>query len=260
MALLRPRAIAVATGVPVLFAVLATGLAIAPAQPRASADEVTAAVAAPVVPIAPFAVTMADPRALHRAIPVVHRVRTHDPVAFITIDDGVHKDPAALAYVRRLRLPVTAFLSAWTIKDRAGYFTALTTWGSVQNHSATHASFADRKTDLAYEICYSQRALSRDFGTTPWMLRPPYGEGIHRFGTVMNAERCDIDQIVLWDATVHDGRVQFANGRLRPGSILLLHFTPDLARDLRAAVRAVRAAGLTPASLAEYLHAPSSAT
>ena len=44
-----------------------------------------------------------------------------------------------------------------------------------------------------------------------------------------------------------------ATGELRPGSILLLHFGPDLARDLRAATRAIESAGLTPANLADYL-------
>jgi hypothetical protein len=44
-----------------------------------------------------------------------------------------------------------------------------------------------------------------------------------------------------------------ATGELHPGSILLLHFGPDLARDLKAAVRAIRDAGLAPGRLADYL-------
>jgi len=57
----------------------------------------------------------------------------------------------------------------------------------------------------------------------------------------------------MWDATVSDGRARFASGKLRPGSIVLLHFTSDLARDLKAAVAEIRKAGLTPANLADYL-------
>lgn len=257
MAPLRARAVAVATGVPVLFAALAIGLAVLPHEPRALADEVLAGevVAGPATPIAPFSVTRTDPGANYRPIPVTHRVRTDDRVAFITIDDGVHKDPAALAYVRERELPVTAFVSTWTIKDRADYFTGLTQWGSIQNHTATHASLADDGTDLAHEICYSQKALRKSFGTASWMLRPPYGAGAEEFGTVVTSQRCRIGEIVMWDATVHDGRVRFANGRLKPGSILLLHFVPDLEQDLRAAVKAIRAAGLEPANLADYLPA-----
>ena len=37
---------------------------------------------------------------------------------------------------------------------------------------------------------------------------------------------------------------------------MLLHFTPGLAKDLKAAVRAARKAGLRPASLADYLPDP----
>lgn len=263
----RPRALAVATGMPVLFALLAAGLGVAPQAPTAqageavepvvvAADAVSAAeaVSAPVA-VSPYAVTRADPRVGYRPIPVLHRVPTNDEVAFITIDDGVHKNRDALAYVLAHRLPVTAFLSTWTIKDRARYFTQLTTWGSIQNHSATHASFAAADTDLGHEICYAQKAIRHAFGTASWMLRPPYGEGADRFGTVMTAKRCDIRQLVLWDTTVQEGRVRFANGRLRPGSILLLHFSKDLDRDLKAAVRAIREAGLTPADLAQYLPA-----
>lgn len=247
---LRTRAVAVAAGVPVLFAVLALGLTLAPNSSPARADDV---VAGPAVPVAPFATTKSDPRAGYRPIPVTHRVRTDDRVAFITIDDGVHKDPAALAYVQERSLPVTAFVSTWTIKDRADYFTQLAQWGSIQNHSATHASLAAADTDLAHEICYSQKALRKAFGSASWMLRPPYGAGAERFGTVITSQRCRIGEIVMWDATVQDGKVRYANGKLRPGSILLLHFVPDLERDLKAAVRAIRAAGLEPANLADYL-------
>lgn len=257
MAPRRSRALAVAIGGPALFGMLAVTLAVLPSQPQAAADETTAAevVAAPASPITPFAVTKADPRVGYRPIPVTHRVRTDARVAFITIDDGVHKDPAALALVEAQQLPITAFISTWTIKDRAGYFTRLTQWGSIQNHSATHASFADDTTNLTHEICYSQKALRKAFGERAWMIRPPYGAGADRFGTIVTSQRCDIDEIVMWDATVNDGRVRYANGRLKPGSILLLHFVPDLERDLKAAVKAIRAAGLEPANLADYLPA-----
>jgi len=78
-------------------------------------------------------------------------------------------------------------------------------------------------------------------------------QGRDRFGTVLTAQRCGIREIVMWDATVSDGKVRLATGELHPGSILLLHFGPDLARDLKAAVRAIRDAGLAPGRLADYL-------
>ena len=252
MGVIRARALVVAVGTPVAFAAVAAGLALA--TPAATAAEPTVtSVTTTAVPRA-LALTVTHPyvRGSHVPMAVDFTVRTDDPVAFITIDDGVHKDPDGLAYVERRQLPVTAFLSAWTVKDRARYFQRLTRWGSVQNHSATHASLARSRTDLDHEICYTQRALARDFGTRPWLLRPPYGAGSDRLETQIVADRCGIASIVLWDAVVEKGRVTSPAG-LRPGSVLLLHFTPDLERDLKAAVRAIRDAGLRPADLSDYL-------
>lgn len=245
----RARALGVAVGVPTAFAVLAAVLGIAARHPSALAEEPVAAAAV----VVPFAVTRPDPRTAYRPIPVTYRVGTTDPVAFITIDDGVHKPDDALAFVEAHALPVTAFITSWTVKDDADYFRRLTAWGSIQNHSASHASLAADDTDLFHEICYAQRALHRDFGMTPWMMRPPYGEGAERFGANVLAHRCGVSEFVMWDASVSHGRVRLATGRLDPGSIVLLHFGPDLARDLRAATDAIDEAGLAPADLADYL-------
>ena len=60
----------------------------------------------------------------------------------------------------------------------------------------------------------------------------------------------------MWDASVNRGKVAKARGELLPGSIVLLHFRPELKSDLEAAVRAIRKAGLRPANLADYLTRP----
>ena len=79
------------------------------------------------------------------------------------------------------------------------------------------------------------------------------GDGATRDVVQVTAARCGIDRIVLWNAVVENGRLSRAGGALRAGDIVLLHFTPHLEKDLRAAVRAAHAAGLAPASLADYL-------
>lgn len=252
MAVSRVRAVGVALGVPMTFAAVAVVLAMSTPHPAARADERT-------VRLVPFSVTLADPRTDHRPVPVTYRVSTTDRVAFITIDDGVHKPDDALAFVEARALPVTAFLTSWTVKDRAEYFRRLTAWGSIQNHSASHASLAAGDTDLFHEICYAQRALDRDFGSMPWMMRPPYGEGSDLFGAHVLARRCGVQEFVMWDASISNGHLRLATGRLNPGSILLLHFGPDLADDLRVATRAIEAANLRPASLADYLSRESGA-
>ena len=260
MAVFRARAVAVAAGVPAVFAVLAGLLSIATPATLATAAEPAAAPAArpAATESVAFFVTRDLVRSARPPMNVTFRKGTTDPVAFITIDDGVTKDRRGLRYVEQTKLPVTAFVSAWTVKDRASYFTRITRWGSVQNHSATHASLARSSTDLDHEICYTQRALAKDFGSSPWMMRPPYGAGYDRQLAQVTAERCGISEFVMWDAVVENGRLTRAGKGLRPGSIILLHFTPNLEKDLKVAVRAARRAGLTPANLAEYLPAPTS--
>lgn len=183
----------------------------------------------------------------------IYRVRTKDPVVFITIDDGVHKSVAARNLVERRNVPITSFLTSWTVKDRARYFERVSAKGSIQNHSATHASFALAATDLDHEICYSQRKLGSDFDSQPWMIRPPYGAGANSPRLRAVARRCGISHIVMWDTVIEDAQVQYRYGKLRKGSIILLHFGPNLDEDLRTALRITKKAGLRPANLAEYL-------
>lgn len=258
MAVFRARAVAVAAGVPAAFALLAGLLTVASpmivataAEPQSVPAEVDAA-----VPAATWSVSRGLIQTIRPPMSVSFTVPSTDRVGFITIDDGVTKDMRGLRFVEANELPITAFVSAWTVKDRARYFQRITRWGSVQNHSATHASLARSSTDLDHEICYTQRALARDFGSRPWMLRPPYGAGYDRLETQITAARCGISELVMWDAVVEDGRLTEVGNGLRPGAIVLLHFSPRLEDDLRAAVKAMRKAGLTPADLADYLPAP----
>jgi peptidoglycan/xylan/chitin deacetylase (PgdA/CDA1 family) len=183
----------------------------------------------------------------------VYRINTKDKVAFITIDDGIYKTENSLAYVKANKLPVTAFLSAWTIKDSKEYFNEFTQWGSIQNHSATHASFAKKSTDLNHEICYVQKRFAKQYDWYPWMLRPPYGAGQDSQAVRNMGEKCGIQQIVMWDASVGNGKISYANSKLRPGSIVLMHFSKSLKKDLKLAVKKIRAAGLEPANLDDYL-------
>lgn len=183
----------------------------------------------------------------------VYRVRTKDPVVFLTIDDGVHKSAAARTLVERRQVPITSFLTAWTVKDRARYFERVSDLGSIQNHSATHSSFAKIGTDLDHEICYTQRTLDRKFDSLPWMIRPPYGAAADSPRVRAVARRCGISHVVMWDTVIDDGKPQYRNGKLRPGSIILLHYGKDLDKDIRAALRIAKKAGLRPANLADYL-------
>ena len=199
------------------------------------------------------------PVANAQAMPVTYRVETKDPVVFITIDDGIVASKAGLEYVEKHRIPITSFLTSSQVTDiKVRYFERISKWGSVQNHTTTHASLDTGDAGLIKrQVCPVQIDYRRTFGMKPWMLRPPYGAGPSG-ATLHNVVRaCKIANIVMWDTVVEQGRLSYRYGDgLQPGSVILLHYTANLAVDLKAAVSAARARGLKPANLAEYLTPP----
>ena len=213
------------------------------------------AVASAVAAILLIALPSGTAQARSLPLPVTYQVKTSQDVVFITIDDGIVTPKAALDYVEKHRLPITSFLtSSQVTSSKAKYFARMSQWGSIQNHTTTHGNFADPSTDLHRQICPVQRDYRERFGTKPWMLRPPYGEGARSERVHQVAARCGITDIVMWDALVDGGPLQTADGGpLKPGSIILLHYAATLEHDLRVAVKAARAQGLVPADLADYL-------
>jgi len=191
------------------------------------------------------------------AMPVTYAADTRDPVVFITIDDGIVTSRGALEYVLKKKLPITSFLTLSEVPGHEKYFREISQWGSIQNHTTTHGNFADPSTNLHRQICPVQKDYRERFGVTPWMLRPPYGEGAKSERVHEIAARCGITEIVMWDALVDGGPLYTSHGKpLQPGSIILLHYTSTLEHDLRVAVKAARAQGLVPADLADYLTPP----
>jgi peptidoglycan/xylan/chitin deacetylase (PgdA/CDA1 family) len=194
-----------------------------------------------------------------QALPVTYRVDTRDPVVFITIDDGIVTPQAGLDYVEKHRIPITSFLTSSQVTDsKVRYFERISRWGSVQNHTTTHASLATSDAGLIKsQVCPVQVDFRRTFGTKPWMLRPPYGAGPDGRALHDVVRRCHITDIVMWDTVVEQGRITYRYGDgLKPGSVILLHYSANLAADLKVAVSTARARGLRPANLADYLAAP----
>ncbi len=204
--------------------------------------------------------TTRDTATARSATPTVtYQVKTKDPVVFITIDDGIITSQAALDYVRKHKIPITSFLTSSQVTDsKVRYFERISKWGSIQNHTTTHASLDTSSWSLIKnQVCPVQVDYRRTFGTKPWMLRPPYGAGPRGATLAAVAAKCKITDIVMWDALVENGRLETWNGgRLVKGSIILLHYTGNLATDLKVAVSAARAQGFRPANLADYLTPP----
>lgn len=248
-----------ATGVVLAVAVwAATGCAGRPPAP-AVAPAPTVTTSSPTTPTTlvalakPAVTTPSTVSAVRSAIGVVTRVQTPAPVAFLTIDDGWARDPRVVAMVRDEHLPVTVFLLTAAGRQDPGYFRSLAAAGAtIEDHTLTHRRLAGLPLAIQHqEICGAADDDARTYGTRPTLFRPPYG--LYDATTRQAAQACGMGAVVTWNATVNDGRVVTPGGVLQPGSILLLHFRPTLYTDLQAALAAVDAAHLRPASLESYL-------
>lgn len=186
--------------------------------------------------------------------PTISRVPTPNPVVFFTIDDGMVRDPAVVDYLRDQHIPVTMFLLPNFLHEDPAYFEEIHALGaSVQDHTISHGDL--RKMTGAQqqrEICGVLDEYSTRFGARPWLFRPPGGFTNQSVPVV--ARRCGIRAVVMWRATMNDGRLDVqGGGPLQAGDIILMHFRPDLRQNLEVALNAARAAGLRPAALEQYL-------
>jgi len=89
---------------------------------------------APLPPsVKPVTLRAADPK-------VFSRVPMTDKVVFVTIDDGIEKDPSFIQMVKDFQIPITISLADVLIKDDYAYFEKLYQTGfvSIQNHTVSH--------------------------------------------------------------------------------------------------------------------------
>lgn len=99
---------------------------------------------------------------------VFSHVPMTDKVVFVTIDDGVEKDPGFIQMVKDFQIPVTLCLADVLIRDDYSYFEKLheTGYVSIQNHTVTHpldmpGLSASRQLD---EISGQQESSARSMG------------------------------------------------------------------------------------------------
>lgn len=205
------------------------------------------------------------------SLDVVWSVDTKDPVFFITVDDNLRDDAVAqagLQIVRDNQIPITAFLTTNYVSDDGDYFDEVTSFGgSIQNHTVTHPFLDQASADPYFEICTAQERLVAQFGSTPWMMRPPFGVPYLSGGDSSAVESasmsCGVNRIVMWNVVVDNGIVSYnpsarASGDpaldLKPGDIVLFHFwDPKFAEGLQMILDIGRANGLSPAPLEDYL-------
>jgi peptidoglycan/xylan/chitin deacetylase (PgdA/CDA1 family) len=188
------------------------------------------------------------------AVPVVYNVKTTKPVVFLTIDDGWYRDPAFPALLARAHVPTSLFLIRDAARQDYPYFRSLQSVGAtIEDHTVTHPDCTTlSRSEQRQQICATAETFARRFGRRPTLFRPPYG----RFDTAtrLAAADCGMHALVYWDVTVNSGRLSYAVGdRLRPGDIVLMHFTDKIRADFTAAMSAIRAAGLHVRRLEDFL-------
>jgi peptidoglycan/xylan/chitin deacetylase (PgdA/CDA1 family) len=203
--------------------------------------------AAPPVPV-PIAVTA------RATAPIYSRLPVTQPVAFLTMDDGIVQDPVDLTMMRAAHIRFTMFLIGPVAAKNPAFFRELVADGGViEDHTLTHPILRGRP--YAYqrhEICGAKTLLTNTFGPAPVLFRPPFGD--YDANTLRAVHDCGLRAAFFWSETVRNGKVFYQTSvhRIRAGDILLMHFRDTFPQDLLAALNAIHQAGLTPALLTDY--------
>ncbi|MER6752047.1 polysaccharide deacetylase family protein [Streptomyces fungicidicus] len=193
--------------------------------------------------------------------PVFTTVPTEEKILFLTIDDGDEKDPAFLRMMSELKIPYSAFLSDYLVKEDYGYFKEMRDRGAgLHNHTLRHPylpalSYARQKR----EICGMQATVEERYGKRPTLFRPPYGN--YDRNTLRAAKACGITHVPLWNEEVFVDHWEYRewDRGLHPGDIVLSHFRgredwkgtmPDM---IRRFLDKATAEGYAVARLEDYL-------
>ena len=207
--------------------------------------------------VKPITLSASDPT-------VFSHVPMTDKVVFVTIDDGIEKDPRFIQMVKDFQIPITISLADVLIRDDYAYFEKLheTGYVSIQNHTVTHpldmpGLSASRQLD---EISGQQEKLHKEYGTTPYIFRPPGGN--YDATTIDSVREAGLKGVMLWKEAmqISDMEYQTSAHRLQPGDIILCHFRGPAQLDGETMVRMmirlykhIQAQGFTVADVTKYV-------
>ncbi|MFJ2767357.1 polysaccharide deacetylase family protein [Streptomyces sp. NPDC087300] len=193
--------------------------------------------------------------------PVFTTIPTKEKVVFLTIDDGAEKDPALLRMMSDLKIPYTAFLSDYLVKEDYAYFKKMQSRGvTLNNHTLNHRYLPG----LSYEaqrreICGMQDVIAKHYGKRPELFRPPYGN--YNQDSLRAAKSCGVKAVPLWASEAFADHMEWRewDRDLHPGDIILTHFRgradwkgtmPDMVRKV---MKTVTDKGYAVARLEDYL-------
>ena len=171
--------------------------------------------------VKPITLSASDPK-------VFSHLPMTDKVVFVTIDDGIEKDPKFIQMVKDFKIPITISLADVLIRDDYAYFEKLheTGYVSIQNHTVTHPLHmpglsASRQLD---EISGQQEKLHREYGARPYIFRPPGGN--YDATTIDSVSKAGLKGLMLWKEAMEitDMKYQTSAHTLKPGDIILCHF------------------------------------
>lgn len=187
-----------------------------------------------------------------RDVRVLTSVRVKKRVAFITIDDGGYISPALVTYLNKNRIPVTSFVMPEPLLWQWYKFKKMK-YMEYANHTNTHAhlrrlTFSQQKE----EICRGKKLVARISRHTPTLFRPPGGDWNETTLRAMAA--CGMRYLINWNVQADHQFIQMRSSmKLLPGDIILMHYKSDVIPSLKWVMAQLRADGLRPAFLSDYL-------
>lgn len=190
-------------------------------------------------------------------VPVLKRIETREKVVFLTIDDGVYKDQSEIDILASSSLKASLFLTQTSILYEPEFFLPIQDQGSrIENHTLSHntrmfkLSYAKQKA----EICGMSDYINEQYGRRPVFFRPPGGK--YSNDTLKAIADCNMKAAVTWIALIENGVIKYQTvQKLRPGDIVLMHFTPNFKKDIDAFMKAAKASGLQPTLLEDFAQA-----
>jgi peptidoglycan/xylan/chitin deacetylase (PgdA/CDA1 family) len=195
---------------------------------------------------------------------VFSRVPLTDKVVFVTIDDGIEKDPRFIQMVKDVQVPITISLADVLIRDDYAYFEKLyeTGYVSIQNHTVNHPLDmpALSASQQLYQIAAQQEKLRKEYGVAPYIFRPPGGN--YNETTIASAGQAGLKGLMLWKEAMQitDMQYQTSVHRLSPGDIILCHFRgpaqlhgETMVHMMIHLYRRIQAQGFTVADITKYV-------
>ena len=191
------------------------------------------------------------------AVPVISTIATTDPVVFLTIDDGMVRDPRIPELLAQFKVPATLFLNQGPyLADPEYFMRVIASGGSINSHTKSHTQLTKLNANSQRnEICGMRDIIAQHVFVAGHLFRAPFG--VSNAATQTAAGSCGINAVLFWHAALNDGRIQYQQGnQLKPGDIILSHFRDDLYDNIRALLWQCALQGLTIAPIEDYLPLP----